>query len=195
MFLTDVIILKKTLIRDRDCLYHVFSRDYGRISVWSRVTPTFPLVDTGAIVSFSISTSSGANRDQGHSVRRTVHTDGLDARSILGILHVVAMIEKCLPEGVIHRDIFDAYRDSLPHFEHPTDSEKNVGIFLLGLAETLGICPAWVRDGDNLTLRRIHAGIRRIGLPDMYRVSGITPEIVAEVRAATVESFHEYFRI
>ncbi len=192
MFHTDAIILRKTLLRDRDCLYSVFSREYGRISVWSRVTPSFPLVDTGAIVSFQLSTQSGKNKDHGHTVRRTIHTDHLGSGEILGILGVIATMERCLPEGIQHCEVFDAYRDSLPYLESPATHEKNREIFLLALAETLGICPAWVHTGESVQLRRIHAGIRRLGLPSMYRVSGITPELVAEIRTATLASFQDY---
>ena len=98
MFRTEAIVLKKTPIRDGEYLYHLFSRDFGKIRAWGNKRKKLPAVDHGSVVQCLLSTKQGKNTIESSEVVRTIQTDNTDYRCLLNILNCLRTVDSISPE-------------------------------------------------------------------------------------------------
>lgn len=117
MHVTECVFLRRTPIADADCVYELWSREFGKIRAFAKEKKAEPKMDCGCLLQANVETKGERNRLVSFKVRKNVSTENMGYEAALDFLKTVAALSKSLPEGVPNRKLFDAYRDSLPYYE------------------------------------------------------------------------------
>lgn len=127
------------MIRDGEYLYHLFSRDFGKITVWANKKRKIAPIDSGSIISAAISTREGKNSFERSETKRVVHTEGLDYAGLSNILRLLKVIHDLYPEWIPNTTIFADYQENLDLLENREQNEFLIELFLLKLLKNSGV--------------------------------------------------------
>lgn len=97
MFTTEAIVLKKIPIRDGEELHELFTKDFGKIRVWTKKRKQIASVDHGSIIHCTISTKGSKNTLESSSIKHMIRTEELDYLGILCPLLCVQSISLFCP--------------------------------------------------------------------------------------------------
>ncbi|HRI36210.1 MAG TPA: recombination protein O N-terminal domain-containing protein [bacterium] len=142
MYTIRGIVLERKFFREKDILYRIFSREYGKISVWVKMSSTRPLLDLGTIARFTVQVKPNKNLCREYSIERSVDPGLLDYARLRNFLDVVARLSANLPERLEYPSLFDDYVASFDRLLDPERFRFCTGVFLLRLGNLLGILPA-----------------------------------------------------
>ena len=117
MFSTDAIVLKKTLIRDNKGFCDLFTKDFGKVSVWITESKIKTPIDIGGIIHVQIKVEGTKNTLQSYKIKRSVQYSTLAYIHIKNILSILTLIHKTIPEGLPNISIYEDYLNTLPYLE------------------------------------------------------------------------------
>lgn len=159
MFSTEAILLKKIPIRDGEELHELFTRDFGKIRVWTKKKKQIAGVDHGSVIHCVISTKGSKNTLESSSVKHIIRTEDLDYLSLLCPLLCVQSISLFCPSGSPDLQAYTDYVALLPFFSHVESSEKAKELFVMKLLKSHGV--GWKRDEtkESIVFRKIYKNI------------------------------------
>ncbi len=176
MHTTQGIVLTRLFIRDNECLYHIFAREYGRIRVWIKHAKSCPIIDLGSIATFIIRVRNHHNRSREYTLVRSLDTRGCDFRSISNILEILALLSRTLPEGELYPSIFDDYVASVDMLLNPATNRLTTHLFFLKVARTFGILPE--TSDENAVIARFEHALRIYSFRRVCRIRGVTEAMI-----------------
>lgn len=159
MFTTEAIVLKKIPIRDGEELHELFTRDFGKIRVWTKKKKQIALVDHGSVIHCVISTKGSKNTLEQSSIKHSIRTEELDYLSILAPLLCIHSISLFCPAGSPHLQVYADYVTLLPFFGNTEWSEKSKELFVMKLLKSHGA--GWKRNeaDESIVFRKIYRNI------------------------------------
>ena len=109
MFTTEAIVLKKIPIRDGEELHELFTKDFGKIRVWTKKKKQIAGVDHGSVIRCIISTKGSKNTLESSTLKHIIHTEDLDYLSLLCPLFCVRSISLFCPSGDPYTQVYMDY--------------------------------------------------------------------------------------
>ena len=117
MHVTECVFFKRTPIGDQEFVYELWSRDFGKIRAFAKEKKNESRADTGSFIQANLETKGEKNRLVSFKLRKNVSSEKMDYASAVAYLKVVSTLSGTLPEGIPNKKLFEAYLESLPHFE------------------------------------------------------------------------------
>lgn len=192
MFTTEAILLKKIPIRDGEELHELFTRDFGKIRVWSKKKKQITKVDHGSIISCVISTKGSKNTLESSSIKYILKTENLDYLSILCPLLCVQSISIFCPSGNPYIQVYTDYISLLPLFAEKIWSEKSKELFIMKLLKMHGV--GWKRDevNESIVFRKIYKNIDSYPLQAFIKLSELDSKVLSEIRGINQICMSQY---
>jgi DUF438 domain-containing protein len=192
MFITDWILLKKLFIKDNKNLYHIFSKDYGRINSWCKEQKNWHHADIWCIVNCAIDTNQNINKIRSYKVKKVLDYTNLNYKSIENILHLINLILKITPEWVSNSNILKDYDSSLEYFEDNTKNEKCTELFKLKLVKYSWFWSNLNNFDATKNLKRLYSVIDKYDIKTVYTIKWVEPDLIDELRRYNNESIRNY---
>ncbi len=189
MHVTECVFFKRTHIGDREFVYELWSRDFGKIRAFAKEkrTETFP--DVGSLIQANIETKGEKNRLVSFKIRKNVSSEAMDYGSAISFLKTVSALSKSLPEGVPNHSLFESYVDALTFFEG-AENARTTAAFLTKLAKTMGTYS--LPETASPLLRKFEKAIERYGVAAVCKMKGIDPPLVREAVLAAELALARY---
>lgn len=182
MFSTEAIVLKKIPIRDGEELHELFTKEFGKIRVWTKKKKQIASVDHGSIIQCVISTKGQKNTLESSSVKAMLRTEDLDYLSVLCPLLCVQNISTFCPAGSPDLGTYTDYVSLLPFFGSRESSEKAKELFILKLLKNHGA--GWKRDEEreSIVFRKIYRNIDSYPLQAFLKLKELDDQVLTEMR-------------
>jgi recombinational DNA repair protein (RecF pathway) len=182
VFTTEAIVLKKIPIRDGEEIHELFTKDFGKIRVWTKKRKQLVAVDHGSIINCVISTKGSKNTLESSNIKHTIRTEELDYISLLCPLTCIQAISLFCPVGSPHLQIYTDYMTLLTLFSNREWSEKAKEVFILKLLKSHGV--GWKRDEtkESIIFRKMYKNIDSYPIQAFVKLRELNTEILAEIR-------------
>lgn len=192
MFTTEAIVLKKIPIRDGEELHELFTKDFGKIRVWTKKKKQIAGVDHGSIIHCVISTKGSKNTLESSNIKQTIRTEGLNYLSLLCPLACVQSISLFCPVGIPYMQVFSDYTTLLPIFGDEIWSEKAKELFVMKLLKSHGA--GWKRDKttESIVFQKIYKNIDSYPIGAFVKLPELSVEVLAEIRGANQICMSQY---
>jgi DNA repair protein RecO len=184
------IVLERKFFREKDVLYRIFSREYGKISVWVKMSSTRPLLDLGAVAKFTVQVKPSKNTCREYSVLRMVDPSGLDYERLKNFLDVVARLSASLPERLEYPSLFDDYLSSFDALLDAGRFRFATGVFLLRLGKLLGILPA--TDSGEPVVAKIATALDLYPIERVHAIRGVDDHTADALSAFVTPHFQAF---
>jgi recombinational DNA repair protein (RecF pathway) len=92
VFTLDAIVLKKNSIKENKNIFYLFSKDFGKISVWLKESKLKYPIDLGCIINCVIKTKDNVNSVDSYKLKKVVDYSNLNFESIENILDLLNYI-------------------------------------------------------------------------------------------------------
>lgn len=182
MFSTEAIVLKKIPIRDSEELHELFTKDFGKIRVWTKKKKQIAGVDHGSIIHCIISTKGSKNTLESSNIKHVIQTEDLDYLSLLCPLLCVQSISTFCPSGNPHPQVYSDYVTLLPFFGKKEWSEKSKELFVMKLLKSHGV--GWKRNetSESIVFRKIYKNIDSYSIGAFVQLKELDSEVLSEIR-------------
>lgn len=179
IFQSEAIVLHIKKIWDKDFLYTLFSKDYGKIRCTKKIWKSEKPLDIWYCISFEISTQTKSTI---HKIRNLkILSEFIPNQDSFGIIHsyleLFALISKQLPDWLAHKEIYNLLK--ITH-----SLEKNYeDIFLLLSLKAQSYFWNLGDTHNNTTVQKILRFIHTSQIQKIICLNGITPELKKELKA------------
>lgn len=192
MFSTEAIVLKKIPIRDGEELHELFTKDFGKVRVWTKKRKQIASVDHGSIIQCTISTKGSKNTLEQSSIKHMIRTEELDYLSILCPLLCVQSISLFCPTGSPYMQVYADYMALLPLFSSMEWSEKSKELFVMKLLKSHGV--GWKRDEatESIVFKKIYKNIDSYSLPAFVKLREFDTDVLKEIRSINQICMSQY---
>lgn len=182
MFTTEAIVLKKIPIRDGEELHELFTKDFGKIRVWTKKRKQIASVDHGSVIQCTISTKGSKNTLESSNIKHMIRTEELDYLGILCPLLCVQSISLFCPAWNPYLQVYTDYISILPFLSHCRSTERAKELFIMKLLKTHGV--GWKRDEatESIVFRKIYKNIDSYPLTAFVQMKEIDGDLVTEIR-------------
>ncbi|MBP9779174.1 hypothetical protein KBD33_00955 [Candidatus Gracilibacteria bacterium] len=139
MFKTNGFILNIQKIRDSYFRIILVTREYGRISCWHKIKSCG--YDIGDVIHISIERIGNNNTIKSVDTVLSVSGQNWNYHSIISFLDLISLLEKTLPESMLHVSIFDDYITLIKilHSETTVPDRYHFLLLKIRILKTLGI--------------------------------------------------------
>lgn len=135
MYTFDAIVLEKTIIREKNIRVVVFTRDYGKVTIWYKKQLTG--VDIGDIARVVIKRENAINIAKSIETKHYLMSKKWTFETLFAFLCLLKTIKLCTADEVLSPQIFDDYEKSLKIFSE-NFSLNAILLFEMRLFKNLG---------------------------------------------------------
>jgi len=167
VFCVEGVVLKRVFYRDKKVLYAIFSKEYGKITVWAKQNKFGCFADIGAIINCSVTTRRSINEASAVKIKQSVNAEQLHYEEVFHLLQLLAMYDTLLPENLPYHNLYVDYIHAMSTLENPKYNHLAIELLKLKIIKMTGIGDLEIIDRHE-EIKKIYAHIetkRMSGLP------------------------------
>ncbi len=192
MFTVDTIILKKLKIQESKNIFYLFSKDFGKVSVWFSESKSKNPIDLGSIINCVIKVNKWINSCNNYKLKSVIDYSNLSHKSIENILDLLNYFWKLMPEWIPHPDIFDDYKYSLPYLEKNETNNKITALLKLKLLRKCWITIHLDEFKASNNLKKIFNAVINMKFESLLKIKWIEEDLINELNKYNNSSFERF---